>query len=52
MCMTISLQDVTIKLYSRFMALLVCAQLKRQTYELANPRISIWGSNYSLGSRT
>jgi hypothetical protein len=52
MCMTISPQDVTIKLYSLVMALLVCAQLKRQTYELANPHISIWGSNCRLVSRT
>jgi hypothetical protein len=52
MCMTISLADVTRKLYLLVAALLVCAQLKRQTYELANPRISIWGSNYRLISRT
>jgi len=26
--------------------------LERQTYELANPRIGIWVSNYSLVSRT
>jgi hypothetical protein len=51
-CMTILLQDVTIKLYSLVMALLVCAHLKRRTYELANPLISIWVSNYSLVSRT
>jgi hypothetical protein len=52
MCMPILLLDVTIKLYLLVIALLVCAHMKRLTYELASPRISIWVSNYSLVSRT
>ena len=52
MCMTISLTDVTIKLYLLVVTLLVCAQLEKQAYELANPHISIWGSNYSPVSCT
>jgi hypothetical protein len=52
MCMTNSLADVTRELYLLVVALLVCAQLKRQTYELANPHISIWNSNYRSVSRT
>ena len=52
MCVTNSLADVTRKLYLLVVALLVCAQLERQTYELANPRISLLGFNYGLVSRT
>jgi hypothetical protein len=44
MCITISLADVTRDLYLLVVALLVCAQLKRQTYASADPRINLWSS--------
>jgi hypothetical protein len=41
-CITIPLADVTRDLFLLIVALLVCAQLKRQTYEFADPHINLW----------